>query len=135
MIDLVEHYRAVKKRIEKRGQEFQQIRNPAPKVLEQKPAFGKTITLIDGPDRPKIAQRRVAPNFRNARSIVEPILVKHDVEWNEVISGARQQKLVKIRQEVMVALRKAGWTLPVIGRFMNRDHTTVLHALRSFKEK
>ncbi|UOF80839.1 dnaA [Caudoviricetes sp.] len=32
------------------------------------------------------------------------------------------------------ALREAGFSLPQIGAFFGRDHTTILHGLRRWKE-
>lgn len=38
--------------------------------------------------------------------------------------------LIEARQVVTVYLRRHGWSLPRIGRYLNRDHTTILHRLQ-----
>lgn len=51
----------------------------------------------------------------------------------ELIRGeCRQRELVQARWLVMaLAQRCLGYSLPRIGRLMGRDHTTVLHGIRS----
>ena len=48
-----------------------------------------------------------------------------------VIAGAgRNADVVRVRDQVVVNLRDAGYSLNQIGRFLNRDHTTILAAER-----
>ena len=51
----------------------------------------------------------------------------------EIRSQSRRQDLVERRWEIAVAARAKGYSLPSIGRALNRDHTTILHALRQSK--
>lgn len=48
----------------------------------------------------------------------------------ELLGPRGPAPLSRARQWVMAELRAAGWSLPRIGRFLGRDHTTVLHGLR-----
>jgi chromosomal replication initiation ATPase DnaA len=51
---------------------------------------------------------------------------------SEVMSGARQRNVVHVRHVVMAVLyHQNQMTLAAIGRAMDRDHTSVLHAIRS----
>lgn len=53
------------------------------------------------------------------------------VEPSDIKGKGRQHKFLGPRRDLIKALRdNLGWSLPQIGRFINRDHTTVLHALR-----
>lgn len=48
----------------------------------------------------------------------------------------RDALLAHARQEAMWRMRQQGrWTLPQIGRFFNRDHTTVLHGIRAYARR
>lgn len=49
----------------------------------------------------------------------------------ELMRGpSRAAPIVAARWMAIAALRARGWSLPRIGRELNRDHTTVLYALR-----
>jgi chromosomal replication initiation ATPase DnaA len=48
---------------------------------------------------------------------------------SEKVRSSRAAELVAVRQRVIHRLRVAGYSLPEIGRVINRDHTTVLHHL------
>jgi chromosomal replication initiation ATPase DnaA len=39
------------------------------------------------------------------------------------------------RQEFMLAAHEAGYSMPEIGRFLNRDHTTILHGIRQARAR
>ena len=43
----------------------------------------------------------------------------------------RQRPLVRARWQIIALARNEGFSLPVIGRAMNRDHTSIIHALRT----
>jgi hypothetical protein len=54
------------------------------------------------------------------------------VRFADVISISRNRDFVRARQAAMSALRDVkGYSLPTLGRAFRRDHTTVLHAIRS----
>lgn len=43
---------------------------------------------------------------------------------------SRHRELAWPRQDFMLAAHREGYSMPEIGRFLNRDHTTVLHGIR-----
>lgn len=52
------------------------------------------------------------------------------------LSTSRKQPLATRRQVLMYLMKMdGGFSLPVIGHFMRRDHTTVLHACRLIEER
>lgn len=59
----------------------------------------------------------------------------HDISKSHLLGGARGVLAIKARRCLSVALRAGGWSLPRIGKLMNRDHTSVLHNLRQFEKK
>ena len=49
----------------------------------------------------------------------------------QILSARRDRGIILARQALCYILReKLNWTLGEIGHFVNRDHTTVLHAVR-----
>jgi hypothetical protein len=48
-------------------------------------------------------------------------------------SSSKTDELVKCRQRIAVIARKSGYSYPVIGRALNRDHTTICYAVNSAK--
>lgn len=54
---------------------------------------------------------------------------EHRVSLNDMREYSRWRHRVRARWEVMAMLRARNWSLPRIGTFMNRDHTTVMYVL------
>lgn len=50
-------------------------------------------------------------------------------------SPCREHPLVHVRQEAMALAAAQGFSLPQVGRFFCRDHTTVLNAIRSVERR
>ena len=67
------------------------------------------------------------------RSIVIPVLKKYNMDWETVISHRRIQHLIIPRYEVYKALRDNGYSFLRIGEICNRDHTSILYALRKYR--
>lgn len=68
------------------------------------------------------------------RSIAEQVAVKHDLSLADLKSASRMKPLARARFEYFARAHEAGFSLPQIGRTMNRDHTTVLNGIRRHKE-
>lgn len=70
--------------------------------------------------------------MRDIRVIAE----LHGVKAEDVVGPSRKKHLIPARFEAMAHMRQVhGWSLPRIGRlFGGRDHTTVLYAIRRYKE-
>ena len=52
------------------------------------------------------------------------------ISVEELRGPSRQSEIVAVRWAVMAEARAAGFTTTQIGRFFNRDHSTVCHATR-----
>lgn len=62
--------------------------------------------------------------------LVEAAASAHRVLPSMVLSDLREARVVQARAAVIWVLRDAGLSLPHIGHLMDRDHSTVLHAIR-----
>ena len=63
--------------------------------------------------------------------IVEAACVAFGIGRNEVMSDRRDRAATRARQAAMfLAKEMTPLSLPQIGRLLNRDHTTVIHAAR-----
>lgn len=68
----------------------------------------------------------MAVNFANQRNI----------RVAEFFGSTRVARIAHARQECMALIReKTDLSLPQIGRIFNRDHSTVLHALRAVERR
>jgi len=64
------------------------------------------------------------------REIVQRVARTAGVPVDELRGPSKEKHLVRLRRIAMAEARKAGYSLPAIGRELNRDHTTVLAGLR-----
>lgn len=57
--------------------------------------------------------------------------LRHGLSVEEIVGGSRKREHVAARVEAMCLIyQHTQWSLPQVGRFLRRDHTTVLHALQ-----
>lgn len=56
---------------------------------------------------------------------------KHGFTYAQILSHERQKELVDVRWEIARSLRARGMSFARIGRIMNRDHSSIIHAVRS----
>lgn len=56
--------------------------------------------------------------------------VRHNVRRTEIFSRSTRDPVYRARKEVMIRLRADGFSTTQIGRWMDRDHSTVVHATR-----
>ena len=76
---------------------------------------------------------KVWPAHVNARSDVDYIMDEmgfNPYQRMAVLSRRRDSEAVRCRTKVVVELRKLGYSLPEIGRAMDRHHTSILNLLR-----
>lgn len=68
--------------------------------------------------------------------IIKNILSTMRVSKRAALSQCRQMDLVRARWVCYHVLQThLGWSMPRIGKYFNRDHTTVLHGLRGYKNE
>ena len=64
---------------------------------------------------------------------MEAIAKEYGYTAADVVGKNRQKKLVEVRRKCVVMLRAKGYSTTEIGRIMNRDHSTICHALKMSK--
>lgn len=69
------------------------------------------------------------------KRILHQICDKHGVFEDAVYGKCRRPKFVNARDEYIAALRDMGWSLTRIGRELNRHHTTIIAALRRYRDR
>ncbi|WP_226552963.1 helix-turn-helix domain-containing protein [Celeribacter naphthalenivorans] len=80
-------------------------------------------------------QRRTAIN--TASAIATRVAEKYGITLGDLRGPERTRNIAHPRQEAMAAIRAArpDMSLPQIGRFFNRDHTTVIHGIRAVEKR
>lgn len=104
-------------------------RKPAPSLEEVLLQF-REVYVVDAPDEhPKV---RLIKEKREARRLVGLVADLHGLRPGDILGHSRERKMLKARHSAvaLVATRFPAWSLPTLGRFFDRDHTTILHALR-----
>lgn len=136
--ELLEHYARVRAR----------LNNPPNAVV--KPA----LRLVIDPNKPRSKHRSdsicyaypigpVIPEFEDrirvksvsAKEIIFEVAHKHGISPIEIFGDRRCKHIIDARHEAIarVSEEKSEWSLTQIGRFFNRDHTTIIHAIRKVK--
>lgn len=70
------------------------------------------------------------------RAIARAVAARHRMTLDEMMSASRVRRLARARQEAMYLMVKAErWSLPRIGMFFGKDHTTILHGARAHERR
>lgn len=89
------------------------------------------------PPAPKLEPRVLEPSanfpWQPLRKLLAEVASKHQVHPSLLASPRRTKYLVVARREFIYrAIAETRNSLSVVGRFIGRDHTTILHHLRSY---
>lgn len=79
-----------------------------------------------------IDSRGMTPRKANMLEI-ESIAKAHCFTLEDILGPRKFRPLVAVRRKCAVMLREKGHTTTEIGRIMNRDHSTIVHALQMSK--
>jgi hypothetical protein len=82
---------------------------------------------------PQVIARRL--DDRGRFYIAEHIAKKHSMSVLTLLGRCRTASVARAREELYAALRKTALSYPEVGYLVDRDHTTVLYAVRRFEEK
>jgi chromosomal replication initiation ATPase DnaA len=68
---------------------------------------------------------------QSAKEIITQVALRYGFRYSEIIGPSRNKAVVIARHQAMVEVRKRkpDYSVPMIARAFNRDHTTILHAL------
>lgn len=70
------------------------------------------------------------------REIAVEVMLRCGFRVHELFLPGRDRAMARARHEIMYrAVNETSLSLPQIGRFLGRDHTTVLHGLRKHAER
>jgi DNA-directed RNA polymerase specialized sigma subunit len=70
--------------------------------------------------------------LKPAKAIVAEVAALHGVSVDEIMGKSRQTELTLARHEAIRAVRKAtGYSTLILGSLFNRNHTTILYALKA----
>lgn len=68
----------------------------------------------------------------DTRQIVLTALTRYNTTWEAISGKGRFKPLVDARREISQRLHsEKGWAFAQIGRFLNRDHTSIMNLLRA----
>jgi len=77
-----------------------------------------------------------AGSLAQMRLLAEQVCEDHGLSLRYMLSPERCRSVAWPRQEAMARIYATGrYSLPTIGRFFNRHHTTVLHAIRAHAKR
>lgn len=71
----------------------------------------------------------------SARSVVDYVANRHNFTYAQLISVRRSREIARPRQIAMYAISELcpHMSLPATGKLLGRDHTTVLHGIRTIR--
>jgi chromosomal replication initiation ATPase DnaA len=64
---------------------------------------------------------------------IEAIAKAHCFTLEDILGKRKFKHLVEVRRKCIVMLREKGYSTTEIGRIMQRDHSTICHALQMSK--
>jgi len=70
----------------------------------------------------------VTPREKNLAAI-DTIAQEHGYTVEDILGKSRTKHLVHVRRLCVLMLREKGYSTTEIGRVMDRDHSTIVHAL------
>lgn len=118
------HYAAVRQRLQRNGRPEAPppIKAPAPEPVR--------------PPAPAPVHDHL-PLWRSpALPIIQEVCAKHEVTIDQIMRVDRRKMIVTPRQEVMYRLHyEMNWSLGKIGRYFDKDHSTIAHSIANFKKK
>jgi chromosomal replication initiation ATPase DnaA len=68
-------------------------------------------------------------------AVAQAIAAEHALPVAALLGPSRLMHISHARQALYAALRARGLSLPAIGRFMGRDHTTVLYGIQAHRDR
>lgn len=76
----------------------------------------------------------MTPREKNLEAI-NAIAQKYCYTVEDMLGRSRFKRVVAVRRLCILMLREKGYSTTEIGRIMNRDHSTIVHALNKDKYK
>lgn len=119
-------------------------RDPLAAVWRELEALRNRVATLEG----EAATRRVRRALPQAelqevtmadrirmRDIARAVAQENEITLDDILGTSRQRAVAWPRQTVMLLASEAGFSNPQIGRFLRRDHTTVLSGVRAARAR
>jgi chromosomal replication initiator protein len=117
---------AVKERATERARRLEALR--LERIAEQQAALARYV------EETGVAPEAIQTSINVARGIVRKVAIEFQTSPATIFGRQRDSATVRARHTAIARVAESvNWSLPRIGRFFKRDHTTILHALRKFK--
>lgn len=89
---------------------------------------------------PEPGRSRAARMPKRVLDVVQAIAERHEVHLYDLLSDSRDRRFCAARQDAYLALSETPYgdrkpSLPMIGKWFGRDHTSVLHGVRRASER
>jgi chromosomal replication initiation ATPase DnaA len=81
-----------------------------------------------------ISMTTLTPRERNL-SDIGLVALRHGFTRYDILGPCKTRQLVKARQDCIAMFRDRGMSTPQIGRIMQRDHSTIVHALQKIAQR
>jgi hypothetical protein len=130
--ELIARYRDVRRRL------YSPATPPKLGCSETDSAPRKAIATIPNPSRQPEPRPSETPfQYQTpAREALQAVSTRTSVPIADILGRNRRPPIAAARHEAVWRVRQAtGWSLPRLGRFFKRDHTTVLHSLRTMEKR
>jgi hypothetical protein len=136
-MDWFEHYKVIKSRIQIEApmRAGKMLSKPVNAVPIERVAVKLVSAYMPEPE-PETYERTLLKGLFPARlrPMLLPVLKKHNLLFSDIASASRKAKFNIARFEMYYILRESGMSLNQIKEVFNRDHTTVMHGIKRWKE-
>lgn len=101
--------------------------------------YGDTI-VIKIPHRPRVILQKITMPVEvnetiSPNEIISDVCAALGITLKDLQSKRKTSELVTARFYIANKLREAQFALSVIGKLLNRDHTSVMHAVRTYQNR
>lgn len=132
MKDWAEHYKQVRARL---NGVANLTRVKKPKFADDDYVMPRPLPeLPESVEQQKTRRMKGCPLSMRRQALVLPILEEFDMTWEQLWAKDRRALMHEPRRKLWLKLWEDGMSIAQIGRFTQRDHTTVLWGLRSIKK-
>lgn len=135
--DFAEHYKQVRARLNGGAQikKVAPIKNVAPPKPIEDYVMPKPFPEVTETEEQKQRRRlKGCPLSMRRQGLILTVLEEFDTSWEKLWQKDRSRVLQEPRRKLWLKLWEDGMSLNQIGYYTQRDHTTVLHGLRSIKK-
>ncbi len=100
-------------------------------ILLDRMVITKEVTKIVYDTKEVYIQKK--KNTMSLKKWAEQYLSYQDITYNELAIKSRKREVITMRNRFCVEAYKEGYGASEIGRYLKRDHTTILHCIHKIK--